>query len=186
MVGNIDELNFVMVEEVSTAFAMYENNELDYSELPLEQMDRALSGEFGDEYVNAPRNCTYYYGFVTQKDAVSDVRVRKALSMAVDRQTLVDSILKGGQIPANVFTNPLNFGSPALDPEIAPWALSEDAGGTGYAAAVEMGKALLDEAGYPDGAGLSITLGHNTNETHAKIAQAIQAMWTAAFPQIAR
>jgi len=184
VVGNIEVITGVMIEEASTAFAMYENDELDTVGVPLEQMDAALAGDFGDEYVNAPRNCTYYYGFVTEKEAVSDVNVRRALSMAVDRKTLVDEILKGGQIPANTFTNPLNYGSPAEDTDIAPWALSEDQGGIGYEAAVEMGLGLLEEAGYADGEGLSLTLSHNVSEGHAKIAQAIQAMWTTAYPDI--
>ncbi|MCB9148480.1 MAG: peptide ABC transporter substrate-binding protein [Caldilineaceae bacterium] len=184
VVGNIEVINGVMIEEVSTAFALYENNEIDTSGVPLEMMDLALAGEYGDEFVIAPSNCTYYYGFITQKPEVSDPRVRRALSMAVDRQTLADDILKGGQIPANTFTNPLNFGSPAGDPDIAPWAMTEAQGGTGYAAAVEMAKALMEEAGYPGGAGLSLTLAHNVSESHATIAQAIQAMWQEAFPDI--
>ena len=85
--------------------------------------------------------------------------------------------------PANSFTNPLNYGSVADDPDIAPWALSEE-GGTGYAVAVEMAQTLMADAGYPDGAGLTLNIGHNVSEAHAKIAQAIQAMWTGAFPQI--
>lgn len=99
VVGNVEVMNFVMIEEVSTEFAMFENDELDYSSLPLEQMDRALAGEFGDQYVNAPRNCTYYYGFITKKEAVSDVRVRKALSMAVD------CLFKLTSIPAKPLTS---------------------------------------------------------------------------------
>ena len=97
VVGNIDEINFVMLEEQSTAFAMYENNELDYAETPLEQMDRILDPNepINAEYVNPPRNCTYYYGFVMEKEAVSDVNVRKALSMAIDRETLVDGHYQG-------------------------------------------------------------------------------------------
>ncbi|MBV7338312.1 peptide ABC transporter substrate-binding protein [Chloroflexi bacterium TSY] len=182
VIGNVEVMNFVMIEEESTEFAMFENDELDFSDLPLEQMDRALAGEFGDQYISVPRNCTYYYGFITTKEAVSDVRVRKALSMAVDRQTLADDILKGGQIPANTFTNPLNFGSPAGDTDVAPWALSESQGGLGYAAAIETAGGLMEEAGYPGGEGLSLTIGHNTSESHAKIAQAIQAMWSEVFP----
>ena len=186
VVGNIDIINMSMIEEASTEFAMYESNEIDMAGVPLEQMDRvtAADSEFASEYRNTPRNCTYYYGFVTQREAVSDARVRRALSMAVDRKTLVVNILKGGQIPANTFTNPLNYGSPAEDTDIAPWALSEEQGGSGYAAAVEMAKGLMAEAGHPDGAGLSLTLSHNVSEGHAKIAQAIQAMWTAALPEI--
>lgn len=182
--GNIEVINGIMIEEASTSFALYENNELDYSDVPLEMMDMALAGEFDPDFVITPRNCTYYYGFVTQKEAVSDVNVRRALSMTVDRKTLVEDVLKGGQIPANTFTNPLNFGSPAEDPEVAPWALSEDQGGAGYDAAVEMAQGLMEEAGYPNGAGLSLTLAHNVSESHATIAQAVQAMWQAAFPEI--
>ena len=104
--------------------------------------------------------------------------------MAVDRVTLVEQILKGGQQPANSFTNPANFGSVAFDPEVAPWALTEEQGGTGYAAALEMAKELMAEAGYADGAGLTLTIGHNVSEGSRPIAQAIQAMWTAAFPSI--
>lgn len=184
VVGNIDIINGVMIEEESTAFALYENSEIDTVGVPLEMMDLANAGEFGDEYHVSPRNCTYYYGFVTEKESVSDVNVRRALSMAVDRQTLADDVLKGGQIPANTFTNPLNFGSPAENTEVAPWALSEAQGGPGYAEAVAMAQALMEEAGHPNGADLTITMAHNTGEAHATLAQAVQAMWQAAFPEL--
>jgi oligopeptide transport system substrate-binding protein len=51
-----------------------------------------------------------------------------------------------------------------------------------YAAQVGEAQALLEEAGYPTGEGIDITLGHNTSEAHAQIAQAVQAMWQEAFP----
>ncbi|MGD8732123.1 MAG: peptide ABC transporter substrate-binding protein, partial [Anaerolineales bacterium] len=183
--GNVERLVGYTIEEDSTSFALYENNELDTSNLPLDQIDRVKADPvLSEEYVQAPSNCTYYYGFIMERDAVSDVKVRQALSMGIDRVTLVDQVLKGGQIPANTFTNPLNFGNAAEDPDIAPWALTEEKGGTGYAAAVEMGKALLEEAGYPNGDGLDILLMHNVSEGHARIAQAIQAFWSEAYPGI--
>jgi oligopeptide transport system substrate-binding protein len=104
--------------------------------------------------------------------------------MGIDRLTLVETVTRGGQIPANTFTNPLNFGSHAEDPDIAAWALTEDKGGTGYEAAVAMGKDLLAEAGFANGAGLDILLMHNVSEGHARIAQAIQAMWQSAYPDM--
>jgi oligopeptide transport system substrate-binding protein len=122
--------------------------------------------------------CTYYYGFVNTKPPLDNVLVRKALSAAIDRKTLVDSVLKGGQIPANTFALSNIFGNAAEDPDIAPWALTEEQGGWGYDKALEQAKAWLAEAGYPDGEGFpTITLMHNTSEAHAQIAQAIQAMW---------
>jgi oligopeptide transport system substrate-binding protein len=62
--------------------------------------------------------------------------------------------------------------------------LSEGQGGPGYAAAVEMAQGLMEEAGYPGGAGLSLTLAHNVSESHATLAQAVQAMWQEAFPEL--
>jgi oligopeptide transport system substrate-binding protein len=181
--GNIERVFGVMIEEASTAFALYENNELDTAGVPQEQIDR-VKQVMPDQFVNSPINCSYYYGFVTTKAPVDDVRVRRALSMAIDRKTLVEAVTKGGQIPANTFANPLNFGAPAEDPDIAPWALTEEQGGTGYDQALTMGKELLDAAGYPDGAGLDITLMHNVSEGHARIAQAVQAFWQEAYPQM--
>jgi oligopeptide transport system substrate-binding protein len=181
--GNIERIVGYTIEEQSTAFAMYENDELDTAEVPLDQIDYVKADPvLSEEFYNAPSNCTYYYGFITERDAVSDVKVRKALSMGIDRVTLVEEITKGGQQPANSFTNPMNFGTVAFDTDIAPWALPEDMGGTGYAAAVEEANALLAEAGFPDGEGLDIQLMHNVSESHARIAQAIQAMWSEAFP----
>lgn len=186
--GNIERIFGIILSEASTEFALYENNEIDTMGppgwgVPLEQIDR-VKQEMPDQFVNSPENCTYYYGFTTTKPPVDNVQVRKALSMAIDRQTLVDAVTKGGQIPANTFANPLNYGAPAGDPDIAPWAMTQEMGGTGYQEALSQGKALLDEAGYPDGAGLDITLMHNVSEGHARIAQAVQAMWQEAYPQM--
>ena len=121
---------------------MYESNEIDVSVVPLEQMDRVMAAdsEFAEEYKNTPRNCTYYYGFVTKREAVSDVSVRRALSMAVDRKTLVENILKGGQIPGKYLYQPAQLRFTAGDTDVAPWALTEEQGGLGYAAAVEWPK----------------------------------------------
>jgi oligopeptide transport system substrate-binding protein len=183
--GNVERLIGYTIEEASTGFAMYENDELDTASVPLDQIDRVKADSvLSAELYNVPVNCTYYYGFVTTKDPVDDPNVRRALSMGVDRPTLATDVLKGGQIPANTFTNPLNFGSAAEDPDIAPWALTEEKGGTGYAAAVELGKGLLADAGFPNGAGLEILLMHNVSEGHARIAQAIQAMWQEAYPEM--
>ncbi|MCB0198729.1 MAG: peptide ABC transporter substrate-binding protein [Anaerolineae bacterium] len=181
--GNIDRLEAFMIQEASTEFAMYESGELDTSTVPLPEMDRVKADPvLSQELVNVPRACEYYYGFVTTKPPVDNVLVRKALSAAIDRKSMVDNVLKGGQIPANTFAPSMIFGNAAEDPDIAPWALTEEQGGTGYAAAVEQAQAWLAEAGYPNGEGFpAITIMHNTSEAHAQIAQAVQAMWKEAL-----
>jgi oligopeptide transport system substrate-binding protein len=178
-VGNIDRIEGVMVVEASTSFAMYEAGELDTEPVPLPDIDRVKADPvLSQEFYNAPSACTYYYGFINTKEPLDNVLVRKALSAAIDRQTMVDAITKGGQIPANTFAPAMIFGNTAEDPEIAPWALTEEQGGLGYEASVELARGWLAEAGYPDGEGFpTIGIMHNTSEGHAAIAQAVQAMW---------
>ncbi|MBK87568.1 MAG: peptide ABC transporter substrate-binding protein [Gammaproteobacteria bacterium] len=114
-------------------------------------------------YVQAPYLGTYYYLINTKKPPVDDVRVRKALAYAVDRDKLTRTVLRDTAIPAYSITPPdtLGYNPPKLfsfDPEKA--------------------RALLAEAGYPGGAGwpgLEIT--YNTQEDHRKIAVAVQQMW---------
>ena len=121
--------------------------------------------------VIAPVLCTYYYGFVNTKKPFDNPLVRRAFSAAIDRQGLIDNVLKGGQRPAHTFAPPGIFGAPIDDKSIAPWALD-------YTKGKEMAKKWLAEAGYPDGKGFpDVTLMYNTSQGHAKIAQAIQQMW---------
>ena len=177
--GNIDKVTAYMIVEDSTQFAMYESGELDTAAVPLPDLDRVKTDPvLSQELVIIPSACTYYYGFTNTKAPMDDVLVRKALSAAIDRASLVENVLKGGQIPANTFAPSMIFGNAAEDPDIAPWALTEEQGGLGYTAALEQAKAWLAEAGYPNGEGFpTITLMHNTSEAHGLIAQAIQSMW---------
>ena len=122
------------------------------------------------EYVQAPVFCSYYYGFNTSRPPMDDVRVRRAFSMAIDRQGLIDNVLKGAQTPARWVANPGLAGAPTM--ETHPEA------GIGYdptAAAAEL-QAYLDETGQT-AADLDITLLHNESSGHALIAETIQAMW---------
>ncbi len=168
----IQVIDMLMIEEASTAFALYENNELDTTGVPLPEMDRVKADPvLGKELRIAPVPCTYYYGFVNTKPPFDDVRVRRAFSAAIDRQGLVDNVLKGGQIPATSFAPPGIFGAPApgtvglgYDPAYAKAQLQD----------------FLDEKGMTIddfNSTYDVVLGHNTSEGHAKIAAAIQQMW---------
>lgn len=180
----IEAIQGPIIESESTAMAMYEANEVDMMAdpgwgPPLPDMDRIKADPaLSEELFIAPRLCTYYYGFVTSKPPMDNVLVRKALAATIDRRSLIDNLLKGEQRPAHSFSSPGIFGNVADDPEIGSWMVQED-----YAAQVEQAKAWMAEAGYPDGEGLDLLLMHNTSEAHAQIMQAIQAMWSQAFPK---
>ncbi len=167
----IERIHGVMITEASTAFALYENNELDSTGVPLPEMDRVKADPtLSAEYHSAPVPCTYYYGFTNNKAPFDDVNVRKAFVQSINRQGLIDNVLKGGQIPATSFAPPGIFGAPEpgtvglqYDPDAAKASL----------------QAYLDEKGMSldDFNAMGITLMHNTSEGHAQIAAAIQQMW---------
>ena len=168
----IEVIQAPIVSEESTAMAMYENGEIDYMGdpgwgPPLPDLDRIKADPvLSQEFKILPRLCTYYYGFMVNKPPFDDVKVRQAFSYAIDRQTLIDTVLKREQQPANSFTGPGIFGNVAGDPEV------------GILYDPEKAKAMLADAGYPDGAGFpDVTLMLNQSEANMQIAQAIQAMW---------
>ena len=164
----IDEIYAVMIEEQSTALALYEGGELDVvHDVPLEDMDRLKTDPIlSKELYIAPRLCTYYYGFNNEKFPFDNPLVRKAFASAIDRQTLITTILKGEQRPATTFSCPGIFG----------WV--DPAEEIGHPFNVEKAREFLAQAGYPGGEGFPVvTLMFNTSESHRKIAQVIQAMW---------
>ena len=167
----IDRVEGVMIVEDSTSFALYENNELDTTGVPLAEIDRVKADPvLSAEFYNAPAPCTYYYGFNNQKYPFTDRDVRAAFSMAIDRQSLVDNVLKGGQIPATSFAPPGIFGAPA------PGEVGLGYDVDGAKAALQ---SFLDREGMTleEFNALGVTLMHNTSEGHARIAAAIQQMW---------
>lgn len=154
---------FYATENVSTEERMFRSGQLHYTnDTPVDKIPI-----YRDEHPEQIRLDlylgTYYYEFNVTKPGLDDVRVRKALAMAVDRRTLVDNVLKGVNPPAYAIVPPgtLGYQPPKLfdfDPEAA--------------------RKLLAEAGYPDGKGLPpLEILYNTHEAHRKIAVAIQQMW---------
>ncbi len=106
---------------------------------------------------------TYFFRFNTTRPLLDQTKVRQALTLAIDRQSIVEQVLRGGQIPSAAFTPD---GTGGYTP---PSGLTTD-----FARARE----LLAEAGYPDGQGVPpLELLFNTSENHRLVAEALQAMW---------
>ncbi|BDG62149.1 peptide ABC transporter substrate-binding protein [Caldinitratiruptor microaerophilus] len=166
----IDRLEFYPVEEASTALTMYESDQMDVlDDVPVAEMDR-LKKEKAGELMIRPYLGTYYYLFNTTKKPLDDPRVRKALSLAIDRNAIVTQITKAGQIPALAYVPP---GIPDVQGDFR-----KNGGDYLKDNDVETAKKLLAEAGYPDGKGFpKLTILYNTSESHKAIAEAIQEMW---------
>ena len=106
---------------------------------------------------------TYFVRINIRKPGLDDPRVRRALALAVDRVSIAEKVLRGGQTPAYAFT-PGGLGG--YSPEPKQQGTEEEA------------RRLLEQAGHPGGAGLpSLRLLYNNSESHREVAEAVQEMW---------
>lgn len=114
------------------------------------------------EYYCAPFLASYFYRINCTRPGLSDARVRRALSLAIDRRVLAGQILRAGQVPATWLT-------PAMAGYEPPPGLATDRA---------RARALLAEAGWgPGGRPLVFELLYNTSEAHKPLAEAVAGQW---------
>lgn len=166
----ISEITFKLLEDIKAALTAFESGQLDGTEyIPIEDIDRLKASKV---LKIAPYIGTSYYRFNVTKKPFDDVKVRKALTMAINRQMLIDKVVKGGQLPAYAFTPP-----GMVDVEAGKDFRA--VGGDYIKEDVAAAKALLAEAGYPDGKNwpADVSILYNTKSDNKLLAEAIQNMW---------
>ena len=96
----LDEVQFVIIDNEDTAWQMYQADELDLA-YPLPQDVQGQLVNAGDpEFNNGPDLAVYYYNLNNEIKPFNNKKVRKALSMAIDRKTITEHVSQGGQQPA--------------------------------------------------------------------------------------
>jgi ABC-type oligopeptide transport system substrate-binding subunit len=152
------------VDDLNTAANLYKSGRVDwntsgYVPSPFVPFLRGCA-----DFRSVPFQAVYFYSLNVTRRPFGDPRVRRALDLAVDRESIARDLLKGTRAPWGRLT-PLGYpGYPA------PSGVRFD-----LAAA----RATLDSAGYPGGRGFPrISILFSTSEDHRRIAEAVQAMWT--------
>ncbi|MDQ7093960.1 peptide ABC transporter substrate-binding protein [Desulfosporosinus sp. PR] len=165
----LSELDFNLVEDGKAATTAFEAGQLDgHDNLVPEDIVRFKKD---GTLKQAPQLGTYFYRFNTTRKPLNDPRVRQALTIALNRQDLIDNVFKGGQTPAFAYV-------PGAIPDATPGKDFRSVGGDFFKEDVAKAKQLLAEAGYPDGKNFpTLTILYNTNGTHQLPAQAIQDYW---------
>lgn len=172
----LDRLKFVLMEDSNAAYSAYQTGEvLMIKDVPTEEIP-SLTGT--DDFYVDPIIGTYYISLNIQKAPFDDVNVRKALSLAIDREYVASTLMQGTYTAAGNLMGPgwmdtdgtefmsnANGGKPYIDT-------------TNFEANLEEAKQLLADAGYPDGEGFP-TISYTTNDAgyHKVVAEYLQQAW---------
>ncbi len=172
----LDGIKWNLIEDANASYSAYQTGEvLMIKDVPTEEIP-SLEGN-ADFYVD-PIIGTYYLSVNTQREPFNDAKVRKALSLAIDREYVADTLMQGTYSAASNFMGPgwidtdgsqfmdnANGGQPYIDV-------------TNHEANVEEAKKLLAEAGYPDGEGFP-SISYSTNDVgyHKVVAEYLQQAW---------
>ncbi len=160
----LDGIEFYPTEDISTDERMFRTGQVDMTyELPNAKID-AYRRENPAALRIDPYLGVYFYRCNVTRPPLNDKRVRRALALALDRESLVKNVVRGDQQPAYAVTYP------DVDGYTPRARLTGD---------LAEARRLLAEAGYPGGKGCpKIELSYNTSENHRAIAEAIQQMWS--------
>lgn len=168
------KMDIVLIDSGATRLLMFENKQLDMADSPPVSEIPRLQRE--GKLQIYPFLGVSYFPLNVARPPFDNPLVRKAFTLAIDRRSLIDTIVRGGQSPALAFV-------PPGVPDAAPGEDFRVKGGAFFAdnAAAEAQK-LLAQAGYPGGQGLPpVTLLYSTGESNKLVAEAVQEMWKRAL-----
>lgn len=170
---SIDEVRYHVITQEVAQLNRYRAGELDTTDSVPPDSFAQVAEELPDELRVAPYLGVYYYGFnLTRPPFRDNPDLRRALSMAIDRETLVERITGRGEAPAYSWVPP---GVGNYEPRQLSYA------GQTYDERVIQARRLLAEAGYGPDNPLRFELRYATSDTHQRIALAVQAMWKEAL-----
>jgi oligopeptide transport system substrate-binding protein len=166
----LDEIVYHITDDDGAALNRYRAGEFDIlSSFPADQY-QLLQDQYPGEAHVAPFLGVYYYVMNQERPELQDMNVRKALSLAINREVIGPDVLGTGELPAYGWVPPgtANYEGEEYMPE---WA------SLSYEERVEEARQLMEAAGYTPANPLHLQLRYNTNENHQRIAVAIGSMW---------
>lgn len=170
-----DTITLLLLEDSSASFAAYNSGEaVLIKDVPTDEIPSLTKAEDGGDFYVDTILGTYYVSLNLQRDAFKDAKVRKALSLAIDRDYVANTIMQGTYSTADSIVGPgiVDESGYFHDNGNAPY-ISAD-----YEANLAEAKKLLEEAGYPNGEGYP-TIEYSTNDAgyHVPLAEYLQQAW---------
>ena len=161
----LDEIQFLRFDSGDTEERAYRAGQVDVTmSIPFTKIE-TYTRDRAAEFHRAPAAETRFLSFNTTHTALSDARVRRALSLAINRTQIVERITRGGQLPATTFAPPSLLdrdGSPSRPPSTPDVNTARD---------------LLAAAGFAAGRGFPRLELTAWSQSQSPVLEAIQAMW---------
>ncbi len=163
----IENVTYFLQDDLTSLAQRFKNNEVEIvRDFPSEQY-HALKDQLGEDVVKVAPWLGVYY-FTLNLDKITDIKVRQALNMAVDRDFITEKVISVEMTPA-YSVMPDNLGN--YDSYEYSWVKKP------YKERLAMAKKLMEEAGYSENKRLVIELAYNTHEDHKKVAIAAADMF---------
>ena len=171
-----DTLTFKLMDDANAQLTAFNNGDLDYMQNP--PTDETASLLVAGTLLPGDYLGTYYVCFNNQKAPFDDVNVRRAFSLAIDRNYIVQQVTQSGEVPAGGWVPSNVVDAQGTDGDDFRTVGGDYIDVNDYEANCELARQLLAEAGYPNGEGFpEVTYLYNTDERHGAIAEALQSMW---------
>ena len=174
-----DNITLLLLEDSSASYAAYNSGEAQLvKDVPTDEIPSLTKAEDGGDFYVDTILGTYYISLNDQREPFTDPNVRKALSLAIDREYVADVIMQGTYSPAYNIVGP-----GIMDAEGKGEFIDNANGGEGYISSdyeanLEEAKQLLADADYPDGEGFpTITYSANDAGYHIPVAEYLQQAW---------
>lgn len=169
----VEKLTWMLTTEESTALAAFENGDIVYSDMIPDEEVARMEGN-GLEYTAGNNNyCVMFNLGEGGNDVLKDVKVRQALSLAIDRQRIIDIRALNDELGFTLACSGYTNADGVDFTEYAdPWYDTED-----YAGNCEKAKELLKEAGYEAGSGFPALTYIVNNDSRKEIAESIVNDW---------
>ena len=172
-----DTITLLLLEDSSASYTAYNSGEAQLiKDVPTDEIPSLTKAEDGGDFYVDTILGTYYVSLNDAIEPFNDVNVRKALSLAVDRDYVANTIMQGTYTPA------YNMVGPGIVDENGMFYDNANGGKTyiseDYEANLEAAKQALADAGYPNGEGFP-TIEYSTNDAgyHTPVAEYLQQAW---------
>ena len=172
-----DTITLLLLEDSSASYTAYNSGEAQLiKDVPTDEIPSLTKAEDGGDFYVDTILGTYYLSLNDQKEPFNDVNVRKALSLAIDRDYVANTIMQGTYTPA------YNIVGPGIVDENGMFYDNANGGKTyiseDYEANLEAAKQALADAGYPNGEGFPV-IEYSTNDAgyHTPVAEYLQQAW---------